>query len=259
MRAVDIGVKNVSGSIAQMKASFRRNWKFYCQEALGLAIFMISACFFSGLLFGKDGYFNSGLSVSLRQSILGVMMGATALFIFYSRFTSPSGSHINPAVTLSFFRLGKIGPWDSLFYMIFQLLGGTLSVYLMAVLMKDNLTAAPLHFVITVPGKYGTIPAVITEFIIAFIMMFTVLFTSADRRLNKYTRLFSGILVCVFVIIAGPVSGFGMNPARSFSSAFPAQIWTGFWIYISMPLSGMLSASEVYLFIKRRKSMTDHQ
>ena len=36
-----------------MKAAFRKNWKHYLQEALGLAIFMISACFFSAMLFSQ--------------------------------------------------------------------------------------------------------------------------------------------------------------------------------------------------------------
>ena len=253
MRAVDIRVKNVSGKIAQLTASFKRNWKFYFQEALGLAIFMVSACYFSGILFGKGGLFTSCMSATFRQSILGLAMGGTALFIFYSRFTSPSGSHINPAVTLAFFRLGKIGPWDTLFYMIFQLIGGTLAVFLMAVLMGDNLTSSPLHYVVTVPGKYGITAAAITEFLIAFIMMATVLFTAADRRLKKYTRILSGILVCMNVIVAGPISGFGMNPARSFASALPAHIWTSFWIYLLMPLTGMLGAAEVYLLVWGRK------
>jgi aquaporin Z len=56
------------------------------------------------------------------------------------------------------------------------------------------------------------------------------------------------------VIFAGPVSGFGMNPARSFASSFPANIWTGFWIYALVPVAGMLLAAEVYLLLKEKNS-----
>jgi aquaporin Z len=256
MRAVDIRAKKVSGGIAQIKANFKKNWKFYLQEALGLAIFMVSACFFSGMLFGKNGFLVSDLTGTIRQSLLGLMMGLTALYIFYSPFTSRSGSHINPAVTLAFFRLGKIGRWDALFYMIFQIVGGTLTVFLMAALMGDNLTAPPLYDVITIPGKYGKTMAAVMEFTIAFIMMAMILFTADQPVLKKYSRIFAGILVCLFVIVAGPVSGFGMNPARSFASALPAHIWTAFWIYVFMPVAGMLGAAEFYLFLRRCKPMT---
>jgi aquaporin Z len=254
MRAVDIQVtKKVSGDFAMIFASFKKNWRFYLQEALGLGIFMVSACFFSGLFFGKNGYFVPYLTNPEQFALTGLMMGLTALFIFYSPLTSPSGSHINPAVTLAFFRLGKINRWDALFYMIFQFIGGTLTVFLMGAWMGENLTASPLHYVVTVPGKYGVVPAAVAELIIAFIMMGMVLFTSDDPVFKRYTRIFSGVLVSLNVFFAGPVSGFGMNPARSFASALPANIWTAFWIYIFMPVAGMLGATEVYLFLKKRK------
>ncbi len=253
MRAVDIRVSSEMAGLARVKACFKKNRKYYVQEALGLAIFMISASFFSGLLFGYQGRLVHFFPASVRQSLLGLMMGGTALFIFYSPLTSPSGSHINPAVTLSFLILGKIGRLDTLFYIIFQCIGGTAAVYLMAILMGENLTAAPLHDVVTVPGKYGQAAAAITEWVIAFLMMGMVLFTTDHPFLKKYTRIFAGILVCIYVIVAGPVSGFGMNPARSFASALPANIWTAFWIYAFMPVAGMLGATELYRFVKRKK------
>lgn len=38
-----------------------------------------------------------------------------------------------------------------------------------------------------------------------------------------------------------------MNPARTFGSAVPAQLWTIRWIYFIAPPLGMLFAAEVYL------------
>jgi aquaporin Z len=256
MRAVDISIKRINGGASLLRASFNKNRRFYFQEALGLGIFMVSACFFSGLLFGKNGYFVSDFSAFGRQSVLGLMMGLTALYIFYSRFTSPSGSHINPAVTITFLRLGKMNRWDAFFYVIFQFAGGTITVYLMAFLMGVNLTSAPLHDVVTVPGKYGPAAAAITEFITAFIMMNMILFTADYETLKKYSRLFAGVLVTVYVIIAGPISGFGMNPARSFASALPSGVWDSFWIYLFIPIAGMLCAAEFYLFVKKGSRLT---
>lgn len=253
MRAVDISSKTFSGRTAGIRESFLKNRRFYFQEALGLGIFMVSACFFSGILFGKNGYFISDFSSFARQSILGVMMGLTALFIFYSPLTSPSGAHINPAVTMAFYRVGKIDRPDAFFYILFQFFGGTLTVYIMAALMGENLTSAPLFDVVTVPGKWGAPAAAITEILIAFFMMCMVLFTADHEVLRKYSRIFAGILVCLYVIIAGPISGFGMNPARSFSSALPSDVWTSFWIYVLMPFAGMLGAAEFYLFVRKAK------
>ncbi len=226
----------------------------YLQEALGLAIFMISACFFSGMLESKNGLLHNIIANPFARNILaGILMGSTALFIFYSPFTSPSGSHINPAVTISFLRLGKMCAWDALFYIVFQFVGGTIAVYVMAALMQDALTQPPVNYAVTVPGKYGVMPAVITEWIIAFIMMTMVLFTSESARLKKYTRVIAACFVCAYVILAGPLSGFGMNPARSFASALPANTWTAFWIYMIVPCIGMMAAVEFYMLSQKKK------
>jgi aquaporin Z len=255
MRAMPIRVYTGNGGLTQMKASFRKNWIHYIQEFLGLAIFMISACFFSALLWGNDTSFHFAIqSVMLRNIITGVLMGATALFIFYSPFTAPSGSHINPAVTFTFLRLKKMCPWDAMFYIIFQFIGGTIAVYIMAALLGSALTEAPVNYAVTVPGKNGVVAATITEYIIALIMISMVLFTSEHSIIKKYTRIIAGCFVCIYVIVAGPISGFGMNPARSFASAFPAHIYTAFWIYMVVPFAGMLSAAEFFLRIKKMKS-----
>lgn len=257
MRAMPIRVDSGSTGFTQMQASFTKNWRHYLQEALGLAIFMASACFFSALLWGGDASFHFEIKAEiLRNIVMGTLMGVTALFIFYSPFTAPSGSHINPSVTITFLRLNKMCRYDAMFYIIFQVAGGTLAVSLMSALLGKSLTTAPVNYAATVPGKYGAIPAAITEYFIAAITMSIVLFTSGNRHLKKYTRIFSACLVCAWVIFAGPLSGFGMNPARSLASALPSHTYTSFWIYLFIPFAGMLTAAEFYLFVQRRKRNT---
>jgi len=241
-----------------MIAAFQRNWKLYCCESLGLAIFMISACFFGAMLEGDTSLHKALPNAMLRTILTGFLMGSTALFIFYSPFTSPSGSQINPAVTLTFLRLGKMNMCDAVFYILFQILGGTVAVYGMAALIGSSLTLRPVNYAATIPLK-GTFTALITEFVIAFIMMTMVLFTSSHQHLKKYTRLFSGCFVCLYVIVAGPVSGFGMNPARSLASAIPSHTWTAFWIYAFVPVVSMLLAAEVFLRWQHRQMVQPHK
>ena len=249
MRAVPIRINDAKAGIDYFKASFQKNWKHYLQEAFGLAIFMISACLFTTLFESKGAYFHKLITTGVfRNIIIGLLMGGTALLIFYSPLTAPSGAHINPAVTISFWRLGKIGTADAIFYCIFQVMGGTLAVYLMQWIIGKPLTEMPVNSCATIPLG-GITAAAVTEFLIAFATMSMVLFTSHHAKLRKYTRVFAGCLVCLWVITAGPVSGFGMNPARSFASALPSNTWTGFWIYLLVPFAGMLLAT-VFFKIK---------
>lgn len=173
-----IKVRSGKRGFMQMKASFHKNWIHYLQEAAGLAIFMISACFFSALFWGKDASFHFEIHNEMHRNLItGILMGVTALFIFYSPFTAPSGSHINPAVTITFLRLGKMDKWDAFFYILFQFIGGTLAVYLLGALLGNALTSSPVNYAVTIPGKNGVASAAITEFIIAVIMITMVLFT----------------------------------------------------------------------------------
>jgi aquaporin Z len=51
-------------------------------------------------------------------------MTLTAISISYSPWGKPSGAHLHPSVTLTFFRLGKVAPWDALGYVLAQCVGG---------------------------------------------------------------------------------------------------------------------------------------
>lgn len=81
-------------------------------------------------------------------------------------------------------------------------------------------------------------------------MMYVILYTQANFHLSGYTHFLAAGLVCLNVIVAGPVSGFGMNPARSFASALPANIWTDFWIYLWVPPVAMLSSAMLFRLTK---------
>ena len=246
-----------------LRMAFRKNWKHYLQEAAGLGLFMIAACFFGAMLFSEHSPWQNFLpGIWLRNLWMGLMMGATALFIFYAPFTAQSGAHINPAVTLVFFRLNRMCRYDALFFVIAQVLGGTLAVYGMRLLMGKLLTDPPVNSVVTVPGTGGWLAALGMEWLIAFVTMSMVLFTSSSKRWQSSTRIMAAILVCTWVMVAGPVSGFGMNPARTLASALPSGIWTHYWIYLLAPVTGMLAAAETWRWVQQKRvaiqSSNDH-
>lgn len=229
-------------------------------EGFGLFIFMVSACFFGGFLEHHGTFLNLEIpNPKIRLFIMSFAMGITALFIFLSPLTSPSGAFINPSVTIMRWRLGQLSLEKLIWYSVFQTLGGLLGVYLMKFLMGKTLAEPPVSYVVTIPGKnVSEITAGIVETAIAFAMIAMVLFVS-DTKFSKLVPYFSAILVGIYVFFAGPISGFGMNPARTIASAVPANIYTSFWVYMLCPTIGMLLASEVYLFVKKKKPLVDFQ
>jgi glycerol uptake facilitator-like aquaporin len=159
--------------------------------------------------------------------------GLTAIAIIYSPWGKQSGAHINPSVTFTFFRLGKIKFWDALFYMIAQFTGAVLGVLLVARFLRKEISDPAVRYVVTLPGPHGPWVALLSEFIIAAGMMSAVLYFSNHHRLANYTGLFAGMLVATYISLEAPFSGMSMNPARTFGSAFPPMIWDGLWIYLT--------------------------
>jgi aquaporin Z len=104
--------------------------------------------------------------------------------------------------------------------------------------------------VVTVPGEAGVAVAFLAEVAITFVLMLTVLFVSNAPRLARYTGLFVGGLVFLYITFEAPLSGMSMNPARSFASAFLSGNWTGWWVYFTAPPLGMCLASELYVRLR---------
>jgi aquaporin Z len=232
-----------------MGESLRGHWPEYLMEAAELGLFMVSACLFVALIEHPASALRHALEDPLaRRFLIGAAMGLTAIAIIYSPLGKRSGGHFNPAVTLTFFRLGKIAPWDALFYVLAQFAGALAGVALSALLLGRAVLADPsVNYVATVPGEQGTAVAFVAEAAISFGLMLVVLTVSNKRHLNRYTPLFAGTLVAAYITLEAPLSGMSMNPARTLGSALPGEIWDALWIYFTAPPLGMLLAAELYL------------
>ncbi|MDX1428771.1 MAG: aquaporin [Rhodothermales bacterium] len=234
--------------------SLRRHWPEYLMEAAGLGVFMVSACLFTALVEFPDWPVRQLVDSAIaRRSIVGIAMGLTAVGIIYSPWGKQSGAHINPAVTLTFLRLSRVAPWDAAFYIAAQFLGALAGVLVSLLLIRDVLADPSINYVVTIPGGGRVAVAFGAEFAISFGLMYTVLVMTNRPSLSRLTGIGAGILVAAYIIVEGPLSGMSMNPARTFGSALPANVWTSFWLYLVAPTLAMLTAAEVYARVHRKR------
>jgi aquaporin Z len=229
-------------------SSFSQDWHLYLYEGAELALFMISACVCTVLLF-HPGYpaVQAFPSAILRRSLMGVGMGLTAVFIIHSPMGKSSGAHFNPAITLTYLRLRKIAVWDAVFYVLFQFAGGIFGVGASVLVLGKPLADPGVDYAVTIPGKYGTAAAFAAELFMAALLMGFVLWTSNRPRFAPYTSYCVGILIALYILLFAPVSGFSINPARTVGSAVFAHLWSAGWVYFTAPLLGMMGVAEAYL------------
>jgi len=231
-----------------MYRKLRYHWPEYFMEAAGLATFMISACVFTVLLmYPASPVAHWIVDPIWKRAVIGIAMGSTAIALIYSPWGKRSGAHFNPSVTIAFFRLGKIAPGDAFLYIVSQFTGAITGVLLCAVFFRSWISDSRVNYVVTAPGPKGASVALVSEFVISFLLMMMVLVFSNNKRLAAFTGIFAGILVATYITVEAPLSGMSMNPARTFGSALPAHMWKDWWIYFSAPPLGMLAAAEAYV------------
>lgn len=225
-----------------------KHWPEYFMEAVGLGLFMISAAAVTAAFeYPHSPLHDLFPNPNIRRILIGFAMGLTAIGLIYSPWGKRSGAHLNPAVTMTFFRLGKIKGGDVFGYVAAQFIGGTIGLWLAAQLLGLAIEHPAVNYVVTIPGNEGTVIAFVAEAVISFGLMFLVLVISNQPSLNRWTGVFAGALVATYIAVEAPLSGMSMNPARTFASALPAQLWTDYWLYLIAPLSGMLLAAECYV------------
>jgi aquaporin Z len=239
--------------MAELHRAARNHWREYLIEAAGLGVFMAVAGICVVAL-DRPGSLVPQLlpNPATRRALIGIAMGLTAIGIIYSPWGRRSGAHLNPAVTLTFWRLGKVARADAVFYVAAQFAGGLAGTMLVTAVWGERFTMAPIFAAATLPGRPGEIAALFAEIALAFIMMTTVLAANASLRWMRWTGVCAGLLVALYITFEAPISGMSLNPARSVASAVPSGVWHGIWIYLIAPPLGMLLAAEFHHRLGRR-------
>ncbi|KAF6173345.1 hypothetical protein GIB67_027040 [Kingdonia uniflora] len=157
-----------------------------------------------------------------------------------------SGAHFNPAVTIAFATCRRFPLKQVPAFISAQLLGATLASGTLRLLFDGKHD----HFVGTLPSG-SIMQSLVLEFIISFYLMFVISGVSTDSRaIGELAGLAVGSTILLNVLIAGPISGGSMNPARSLG---PAIVWARFekiWIYLLGPICGAICGAWSYNIIR---------
>jgi aquaporin Z len=120
-------------SVKNSALSAWHHWPEYATEAAGVGILVTTACLAGAILEHPHSVVVHVIPSALaRRGLMGMVMGLIAAAIIYSPWGKQSGAHLNPSVSLTFFRLGKVKPRDLLFYAIAQMAGAAIAVITVA-------------------------------------------------------------------------------------------------------------------------------
>ena len=222
-----------------------KHWEEYGSELLGTATLLFCVVGAVAYLFGQSSPLAHAITATpIRLLLVGLALGGVSGLVALTPPGKLSGAHLNPAVSLGFWALGKMHARDLGGYIAGQLLGGVIGAFLgrqafgrLAGQVQDG-TLHPGPGV----GWAGTLGGEIVSALILAVAVFSFV---SHKRLARWTPLMAMGLVGLLVCADGNYSGAGMNPARWFGPAAAASVWKFGWEYALGPLAGTLAAVAV--------------
>ncbi len=190
---------------------------------------------------------------SLRQTggqglgLLGtsIAYGVVVIAVIYA-ISYISGSHVNPAVTISFWITKRMDPNTAIMYIVSQIAGASLAGLALKTLFPDALNTLYLGTSMLAPGV-TVARGILMEFIITFLLVFTVYGTLVDRRASAgFAGVAIGLVVLFGSLIGGTISGGAANPVRVFGPAIASGQFTHHYVWWIGPILGGIAAGFVY-------------
>ena len=218
--------------------------KRYISELIGTMVLVLFGCGSAAIAGSVLG--NLGIAMAFGLSIVAMAYVIGDI----------SGCHINPAVSIGLWIDGRMEIKDLIMYIIFQCIGAIIGIALLAAIIN---TAPSLGgYMTTGLGQNGfgaassvginVYGALITEVILTFVFVFTVLGVTRSEKTSVVAGIVIGLTLAFVHIMGIPLTGTSVNPARSLA---PALFMGGValqqvWVFIVAPIIGAVIAGLIH-------------
>ncbi|WP_296887254.1 MIP family channel protein [uncultured Methanobrevibacter sp.] len=214
--------------------------KRYVSELIGTMVLVLFGCGSAAIAGSVLG--NLGIAMAFGLSIVAMAYAIGDI----------SGCHINPAVSIGMWIDGRMETKDLILYIIFQCIGAIIGAALLAVLINSAPSLG--GYMATGLGQNGfgaastvginLTGALITEVILTFVFVFTVLGVTRSEKTGVVAGIVIGLTLAFVHILGIPLTGTSVNPARSLG---PALFMGGValqqvWVFIVAPIVGAIIA-----------------
>lgn len=185
-------------------------------------------------------------------SVIG-LVHVLVLFVLIQTLAVISGAHLNPAVTVALTAIRQIKPPDAAIYIVAQLAGGVAGALITKALLSDEGAAINYGATVVSDRLNGHIlPGMVAEAIGTFFLVWAIVGVAVNPRATKeWAALAIGGALGMAVMVIGPLTGAGFNPARSFGPALVGHQFDGagkfLLVYVLAPILGALVAAFLYM------------
>jgi MIP family channel proteins len=173
--------------------------------------------------------------------------GGLALAIAVASLGHISGAHLNPAVTLGL-AISRRFPWAYAPGYVIAQFAGAITAAAVTWGLYGNQARAIARLGAPVPAAGVSAGRVLAaEAVVTFVLVLVVVAVATDTRVPRGAAAVAiGAALAVAIVISGPVSGAGVNPARAIGPMILAGQFTDWWAYLAAPVAGGVAAVALY-------------
>lgn len=226
--------------------------KKYIAELIGTMVLVLMGC---GSAVIAGNYLGGTVGIAFAFGISVLVMVYTIGPI--------SGCHINPAISIAMLVAGKLSVKDTAFYVVFQCVGAIIGagiLYSIAVGTRTfNLAVNGLGqngYGTASMGGYSLASALIAEIVLTFIFLLVIFGSTSEAAPKGFAGIAIGFTLVLIHLVAIPIDGTSVNPARSLGPALFAGLTSGsvalsqLWLFIVAPIIGGVLAAIVWKIFK---------
>src|SRR6201990_959539 len=225
----------------------------YFAEFVGTFVLVFGGCGAAVLAGDKIGF--AGVALAFGLSLLAMVYTIGHI----------SGCHINPAVTLGMLVSNKLERRYAVGYWIAQIAGEIVASACLLVIangIPGGYDPAVFGFAangygVHSPGQYGVGAAAITEVILTFFLVLTVIGSTDLKAPAGFAGIPIGLVLTLIHLVGIPVTNTSVNPARSIGPALFVGGWAvgQLWLFIIAPRVGAVAAATAYKMIGKPETL----
>ncbi len=224
--------------------------KKYLCECIGTAVLVLFGCGSAALSGGVLGILGIALAFGLSIVAMAYVIG------------NISGCHINPAVSLAMLINKKLTVKDFIGYVIAQVIGAVIGIGI----LYGIIACSGLDVAVTGLGANGfgelspinlnMLGAIITEVVLTFVFVYTILGVTSDESKSQIAGVVIGLTLAFVHIMGIQLTGTSVNPARSLAPALflGGEALKQVWVFILAPLVGSAIAAFTFKFLNKEEN-----
>jgi MIP family channel proteins len=175
------------------------------------------------------------------------LAGGVGLAIGISALGHLSGAHFNPAVTIGLAVNGRF-PWRWVPAYLLAQFGGSTTAAAAVWCIYGGRARSIARLGTPSPASHVALGQTLAaEAVGTFVLVLVVVAVATDERAARTVAALSiGSALAAAILLTGPISGAGLNPARSFGPMLTADTFATWWPYLVAPLIGSCVAVALY-------------